>query len=304
MGIKKELFLVDSCDIFICPVCQEVASDPVLASCCEATFCSTCFNDTMANGTDSCPGCNQKVSNGIKSIPLQKQLKQFYQSLRLKCQDCDRKVTIDTMDDHGCSGKVFTCTRCGFKDHIPKGSNHDCIVWFKIENERLSKEIRELRSLFQLFSNPVQREKLKKNDSSVSDVSKSDLNVSTNPIGVVFNEEETFALEEIRKCVAMAIIDIVKSTDGDLSKNNSMFKSAMRSYIAGKWSLIPKFPVKNIKFSPHIVPNTFCSFTYRDNHYIAYKISQGKFPKIDSESVLIRNKLEQLEHKWRNESYD
>ena len=137
MGIKKEFFLTDNFDIFTCPVCKDVASDPVLASCCEATFCSTCFNDTMKCDTDSCAGCNQQVSYGIKVILLQKQLKQIYQQLRVKCEDCDQEVTIGNRNEHDCPAKPFNCIDCGFNDHVPRGESHDCINWLKDENEKL-----------------------------------------------------------------------------------------------------------------------------------------------------------------------
>ena len=256
MGIKREVFLSDSCEIFICPVCEDVAMDPVLASCCEAAFCSTCFNDKMASDTDSCAGCNQQVSYGIKLTRLQKQLKQVYERLQLKCGDCDEELTIGIMNSHDCPAKVFNCIKCGFHDRVPRGEKHDCINFLKNENESLRSEMalikeesirREtelveekmaLRAMFEDF--------MRMNGSIVAEQDgtinvrlngadnlahfrprtgvnvpgglnvPSGLNVSIRPNEVVFNETETKASPEIREKLVESINQIVKSPGAKL----------------------------------------------------------------------------------------
>ena len=290
MGIKRELFLSDSCDIFICLVCEDVASDPVLASCCEAAFCSTCFNDTMACDTDSCGGCHQQVSYGIKPIRLQKQLKQAYERLQLKCEDCDEELTIGTMNGHDCPARVFICIKCGFHDCVPRGEKHDCINFLKNENESLRSEMalikeesirretelveekNQLRAMFEDF--------MRMNGSIVAEqdgtinvrLNGADnlarfrprtgvnvpggLNVSIRPNEVVFNEAETKASPEIREKLVEGINQIVKSPGAKLYQNHILMevRDLIRTKTGGHWFVFEEGRMDHMQYGFNPIP--------------------------------------------------
>ena len=276
MGIRKELFLKDDFDIFVCPVCEEVAFDPVVASCCEAIFCSACFNDTI-----KCGSCHKPFSESIKSSPFQKQLDFIYQRLKLKCEDCGQEMTIRDKADHDCPARLFDCIKCGFCDHVPRGEKHDCIVWLKAENQRLKDDNRELKRLCEQFVKMYTSEKdssgLNVSNSSGLNVSNSShqngstsshrkvstssdrnvpsssgrnvstssgRNVSTSSgrnvsNEVVFNEMETFASKRLQQAVSDAVIQMADSGYKVHDKDHCKhFRSIIRSH--GQWCLVTR----------------------------------------------------------------
>lgn len=123
-----------------------------------------------------------------------------------------------------------------------------------------------------------------------------ELNQTIVPPEVVFNDEETFASEEIRNIVALSVMKL--ESMNEQIHNNRIFKNAMQEYIEGQWKSSLK---KECILSPNLIPNTFCSFTFRGHQYISYKIKSSKHPKTDRISRRIWKRLKQLEQKWIEE---
>ena len=272
MGIKKELLVSSNYDIFLCPVCDDVAIDPVIVSCCESPLCGCCFNQTMVSDTDSCKKCHQQVSYGIKSVPFQKQLVKIYERLQLKCEYCNQVMTIKEWNDHDCPLFPTNCVNCGFIASTK--CDHDCVEWLKSENHRLLAESistaenyeKERKVLKEKIERLTVELELFKNQSCRS------VNGSTTSTNekLSFIAKETFASEEIRNKVATAIENAL--TKGiDIQKSKESVRSMISQTLPGNWNFIAResFDWDAIKF--RLIANSFCSFTLNGNKYIVFR---------------------------------
>lgn len=131
-------------------------------------------------------------------------MKQVYERLRFKCENCGQELTTGTVNDHDFPAKVFNCIKCGFNDHVPKGQKNDCINCLENRNERLMDENRELRTMCEQFLKFYRQNRLEDDSSDLDETDSSGLNVSNSNVvnvssAVVFNDDETFASEKIKK---------------------------------------------------------------------------------------------------------
>ena len=314
MGIKKELFLSDNYDIFVCPVCEEVAADPVVASCCEATFCNECFSGAMKCDTDSCSGCNHQFSYGIKTSLLQKQLNIIYQRLQLKCEECDQETTIGGLNEHDCPAKTFNCSKCDFNDHVPKGETHDCVVWLKnqvyrlrlerdlVKEESIRREVsltedkEAYKKIFEEFmarNSSIQVEGNKVNvqlhgaDNLARFRPRTGLNVSIVPIEVVFNEQETTASSEVRQKIVDAIKQVGKP-GFKLFQNLMRVRDVIRESTGAPWFLYEEEQMNAEAEQMRKNSNCSCSFDYDGRHYIAFERMTKKSQSQPIESAASR----------------
>lgn len=145
-GIDRERFTGSACETFVCPICKDVVDDPVATSCsCEQIFCKSCIIQVFTH-TANCPHCGSDT--GRQTKPLQRQLKELYLKLRLKCSqpNCKAKLTLETFKAHDASCPLipWTCERgCGLEGSIVSKEGHDCMVWLRNERTRLLQLLEE-----------------------------------------------------------------------------------------------------------------------------------------------------------------
>lgn len=148
MGIDKNRFIGDHHQVFLCPVCKNVSSNPILSSCCESTFCDECWTSTMCGPSDKCPSCGQKHDPFIEKKSFQKQLTLVYNNLSMKCLEraCGQTLTISTYTDHDatCMLRKYHCYKCGYKGKMLDSKGHDCVRWLKQERNQMQDKVMEL----------------------------------------------------------------------------------------------------------------------------------------------------------------
>lgn len=86
MGIDVNGFISDTHEPFICAICLHVIDDPINTPC-DNLFCKSCFK------RGQCSTC-RRIFLQVK--PMNRVLKQIYESLKLKCQatDYDEQLTV------------------------------------------------------------------------------------------------------------------------------------------------------------------------------------------------------------------
>ena len=128
MGIDVDRFSGDAHEPFLCAVCLDVVDDPIMTPC-DHFFCKACFN------RGRCPSCRETVQQ-VK--PLNRVLKQIYDSLKLKCSErgCKEVLNVSNYKPHdkSCPKRFFDCSKCGCKlalSNLVTSRNHDCIEYLK-----------------------------------------------------------------------------------------------------------------------------------------------------------------------------
>lgn len=148
MGIDKDRFIGDHHQVFLCPVCKDVSSSPILSDCCESTFCDDCWTRQMSEPSDKCPSCNRSNDPIIGKKSFQKQLTLLYNNLQIKCKErsCGEVLTLKNYIDHDstCPLRKFHCFRCGYKGKMFDTKDHDCVRWLKQERNQLLEKNLEL----------------------------------------------------------------------------------------------------------------------------------------------------------------
>lgn len=292
MGIKKELFVSDI-SVFLCVGCDEVALNPVLASCCEAVFCSDCFNDMIAKSGHVCRGC----SGVTTAMKLQKLLKTAYLGLELICDGCDELMKIEDRDGHNCPAGQIKCDNCRFEGQVPKGENHDCVDYLKnrvaelvLTNEDGQRRLKQLeddgdqfKAMFEQFMRKNGIIQIDKDGTVHVQINGADnlgrfrprnVKVSTKPFEVIFNDDETEADKEIRDKVSEAVLQVANSGI-NIYVHLIKVKMALTEKLGGQWYIFPK---ENYNQNGHgeIVPSSYCSFTFDGHSYIAFKTEKAK----------------------------
>lgn len=293
-GIKKELFVGTDHEMFICPVCSEVALNPVLSSCCESAYCSQCFDSSMKAYADSCKGCNLQVIDGITAMPFQKQASLVYQRLLLQCPNCDHELTIRGFHDHVCDRKKFSCISCGFKENILEGQEHDCVEWLKNEKRRLETELSfvEQERMKDAEGFMIEIERLK---NLLSNEGHTDGTVSdTGSRGVIFDDDETIAWHNVQVRVSDAIARMTRSGK-TLAENMKCFREVMNE---GGWTLFTRDCLSQSLQNFSIDPTTFCSFTFDGRKYIVFKRGRSERGRrknnLSRESTMLLDKIKQF----------
>ena len=124
-----------------------------------------------------------------------------------------------------------------------------------------------------------------------SSSSRSDLNVSLYQAEVEFNGKETFAPLKIKKDISAVFKNLAKkgqnvaqngqnlAQSGQNLANYQLVKSELEKKLPGNWfiQLREKLPLilENVSLKDQIVSETFCSFTFGGNHFIAFRREDG-----------------------------
>lgn len=145
-GIDRDRFIGSQFQTFLCPVCKDVADDPVSTSnCgCDQIFCKSCITQVFQH-TGNCPHCS--CDTGKQTKPLQRQLKELYLKLRLKCSQANCKVKLNVSafmnHDNSCPEIPWNCGECGLEGNVTQRDDHHCMSWLITERSRLLKELEE-----------------------------------------------------------------------------------------------------------------------------------------------------------------
>lgn len=95
----------------MCPICWEIADDPVESSCCHRIFCQKCV---LCLKDNNCAVCRQKV-NFTPSILARR----ITADMPCQCWYCDENITRGTKKEHEASCKMsnYKCpaSDCTFK---------------------------------------------------------------------------------------------------------------------------------------------------------------------------------------------
>ena len=155
-GYAQDRF-IDNCshlEEFLCSICHGIFYNPVVAECCDTTYCRFCIK-TWFNKSKTCPkdrkalttsGLN-KVSNEFRNLLSNLNIKCVYE-----CEGCVAHVKLCDLDNHqdNCEFRPnIECRKCGI---IRKNANnHDCFEsllaakseW-EIEKAKLDDQYEEL----------------------------------------------------------------------------------------------------------------------------------------------------------------
>lgn len=122
MGIDNSHFVDPNCKLFIYFKCGDVAREPVVTTCCEDCFCTSCFATTLylEQEGDKCSNCHDTHPED-STKKFQRQLELIYSRLRLKCDEptFTEVLTVQNFDVHiqNCPKKLFDCTKCGMEEN-------------------------------------------------------------------------------------------------------------------------------------------------------------------------------------------
>lgn len=136
MGFNRHLFDDPNVESFICVKCEDVAMLPVTKSCCDSILCEKCFIGF------NCENVSCRTKRDTSALPkqlLERKSKEYF-SLKLKCIDCTKIVTIRTLGTHneGCLRKKYDETRAASDTFYHQKSA------LKNENYKLQLKIKEL----------------------------------------------------------------------------------------------------------------------------------------------------------------
>lgn len=132
MGIDKNRFSnIDiSIDKFLCGLCEDVVSDPILTNVCEHFVCRACITADMSDV--QCPTCSAAIDGYIE---IGAGLERIYSKIKLRCayDACKEVLTIENYVEHErkCPEGFYECSQaCGFKIRLSQDEchcTHNCI---------------------------------------------------------------------------------------------------------------------------------------------------------------------------------
>lgn len=128
MGLDKNRFTNNiSIDIFLCGICKDVVSDPVLTNQCEHYLCRACATPDII----ICPSCGSIIDGYFEFAVA---LRRIYSNINIKCtyESCQEALTIANFIEHEqkCQYGFYECENCGFKVSLALDEDqrvHDCI---------------------------------------------------------------------------------------------------------------------------------------------------------------------------------
>jgi len=127
--LSQELFTVDKnepdLDSLKCPICFLTVNNPVCHDICGKTiFCAKCVASLR-----ECPICHREIGESSHFVPVPEMLDRS-KSLRVKCNFCDREMTLEAFRNNHQMSCITPCPSCGrtvsigtLKDHLTSG---DC----------------------------------------------------------------------------------------------------------------------------------------------------------------------------------
>lgn len=150
MGIDKKRFISNveiSIDKFLCGICHDVVSDPILTSGCEHYFCRQCVTVNFK----ICPTCGTECEGFIN---VGSALKRIYSNIKIKCiyASCDAILTLENYIQHErkCPQGFYECPYdCGFKLRLSldeEQRKHSCIEVLKSKIFALEKQNAQLQT--------------------------------------------------------------------------------------------------------------------------------------------------------------
>lgn len=135
MGIDKKRFANNievSIEKFLCGICEDVASDPILTKQCEHYMCLGCITADI----NICPTCGSTFDCYIE---LGIALRRIYSDINIRCvyNGCNEILTIENYIQHErkCPHGFYECPNyCGFKVQLSldeEQRKHNCIEVLK-----------------------------------------------------------------------------------------------------------------------------------------------------------------------------
>lgn len=138
-----------------CSICLNVFSNPVITECYH-TFCKRCLQQTIHNGSDSCPQCRQRLSpkrsvgtadsdNTIIILRDQRMyvvgrnlaLNDVINSLQIRCEydfnGCQELIQLSLLSSHLKQCHHRYCKTCEL--NVKRDEQHDCIRALKRDRD-------------------------------------------------------------------------------------------------------------------------------------------------------------------------
>lgn len=127
MGIPTCRFVDKAHEHFVCPVCLDVATDPIVVKDCEHVFCRKCIRQDKVNGV-KCTTCQEEVKCP-KYQELKGLSKRCYLDLKVTCRNpgCKQVSDINTFIAHDSLCPII-CSDCGHKSFT---GVHSCVAVLK-----------------------------------------------------------------------------------------------------------------------------------------------------------------------------
>lgn len=135
MGIPTNRFIDRLHEQFVCTICLDVSTNPVVMNDCDHIFCLGCV---ITNNSTTCPTCRVE----LKTPPWKEMtgsIKRVYLDLVIKCLNprCMQRLKVDTFQDHdkNCPTSFNICKDCGYKTAKDKSTHHSCVQQLKTKLE-------------------------------------------------------------------------------------------------------------------------------------------------------------------------
>lgn len=133
MGVPSCRFVDRQHEMFVCPICLDVAIDPVVMNDCDHIFCKACAEPWTG---PACALCNTELKDP-KWLPVRGQVKRIYLDLKVRCinPQCEIALGSTTYKEHdeNCPITFEICSECGLKSRRNPPSYHSCVQILKIE---------------------------------------------------------------------------------------------------------------------------------------------------------------------------
>ena len=116
-------FCSEPSSALLCPICQDLLSNPLITPSCSHSFCSACIQQALQRDSSVCPLCRKPVQ--LHQLHPNLALKQLIEDLRIWCPNhgrgCPAQLTRDQVQRHleeHCDYKDEQCPYqrfgCGF----------------------------------------------------------------------------------------------------------------------------------------------------------------------------------------------
>lgn len=226
MGVPTCRFVDQAHEVFVCSVCLDVATDPILVNGCEHVFCRSCIEQVLV---PKCPLCQQDFKNP-KYQELNGLSKRCYLDLKVTCLNtgCAYVSDVTGYQDHDlvCPIKFEFCSDCGHKSEIASGSVHSCIAVLKDHYERKLVQV-ETKFKSQLDKVNGDMDKIKGNmDKMNGDMDEMNGDMAKFVDSVNYGIANISIRADVIRGEIKSVDGRVKSTEGQIKSINDRIKSS------------------------------------------------------------------------------
>eukprot|EP01031_Cornospumella_fuschlensis_P034715 gene34715-42036_t len=122
------IFVGDISEHFLCPICLNVAEEPVEHIDCEKLYCKSCL-ERVQQSPNNCPTCRQPLRNRTKA--MNRIARDFYDRLQMTCTHANKgcnavfALSAKSRHDEVCTFNRINCRYCQEHLHVKQLELHE-----------------------------------------------------------------------------------------------------------------------------------------------------------------------------------